>query len=95
VLEDVQQTGPVDSVARKLLSTILEPFDVGAGMPVRISASIGISVFPDDAGDGATLVKHADMAMYAAKQAGKNAYRFFMEGPAANDPKTESSEKKA
>jgi diguanylate cyclase (GGDEF)-like protein/PAS domain S-box-containing protein len=95
VLEDVQQTGPVDSVARKLLSTILEPFDVGVSMPVRISGSIGISVFPDDAGDGATLVKHADMAMYAAKQAGKNGYRFFKEGPAANDPKTQASEKNA
>jgi predicted signal transduction protein with EAL and GGDEF domain len=47
--------------------------------------SIGISVFPDDAPDAASLIKHADTAMYSAKQAGKNAYRFFAPSPAAND----------
>ncbi len=88
VLEDVQDTVPVDSVARKLLASVLEPFAVGPEQQATISASIGISLFPDDAGDGATLVKHADMAMYAAKQAGKNGYRFFTSGPAANDAKT-------
>ena len=44
---------------------------------VAISASIGISLFPDDAADAETLMKHADSAMYGAKQAGKNACRFF------------------
>ncbi|HYG55258.1 MAG TPA: GAF domain-containing protein [Burkholderiales bacterium] len=95
VLEDVQDTMPVDSVARKLLASILEPFVVAPGKEATISASIGISVFPDDAGDGATLIKHADMAMYAAKQAGKNAYRFFTSGPAANDQKPGLSEQEA
>ena len=44
-----------------------------------------MSLYPDDAGDAATLLKHADAAMYSAKQAGKNAYRFFKAVPAAND----------
>ena len=40
-----------------------------------------MSVFPDDAGDAQTLMKHADMAMYAAKEAGKNSYRFYLVEP--------------
>ena len=51
-----------------------------------MTASIGISLFPDDAADAAALMKHADIAMYAAKQAGKNTCRFYSAGPAANDP---------
>jgi diguanylate cyclase (GGDEF)-like protein/PAS domain S-box-containing protein len=84
VLEDVNDTAPVERVAIKLLAAIQQPYDLG-GKQAIVSASIGISLFPDDAGDAATLVKHADMAMYSAKQAGKNRYRFFTSGPAAND----------
>ena len=78
VLEDLQSNVPAERVAQKLLAALMEPYDLGGGRQARISASIGISVFPDDAGDGATLMKHADSAMYSAKQAGKNAYRFFV-----------------
>ncbi len=85
VLEDISDSGPAERVAQKLLAELARPYDVGAGGSVQISVSIGASVFPDDAGDGATLMKHADEAMYAAKQAGKNAYRFFGARPAAND----------
>jgi diguanylate cyclase (GGDEF)-like protein len=85
VLEDIQDAAPAERVAEKLLEVLAEPYDLGGDKPVRISASLGVSVFPDDAGDGATLMKHADAAMYAAKQAGKNAYRFFAARPAAND----------
>jgi diguanylate cyclase (GGDEF)-like protein len=56
------------------------------GAQATVTASIGISIFPDDAGDAAALMKHADIAMYAAKQAGKNTVRFYSAGPAANDP---------
>jgi diguanylate cyclase (GGDEF)-like protein len=57
-------------VAGRLLEVVATPVQAGTQM-VQMTASIGISVFPDDAGDGATLVKHADTAMYAVKQAGK------------------------
>jgi diguanylate cyclase (GGDEF)-like protein/PAS domain S-box-containing protein len=87
VLEDLPDNAPAERVARKLLEAISPPYEVGGGKQARVSASIGISVYPDDAGDAVTLIKHADTAMYAAKQAGKNAYRFFTAGPAANDPK--------
>lgn len=47
------------------------------GHALRVTTSIGISVFPDDALDAETLLKHADIAMYHAKQSGKNVYRVF------------------
>ncbi|MBV8033386.1 MAG: diguanylate cyclase [Betaproteobacteria bacterium] len=74
VLEDQQESEAVDTVARKLLAEIRRPVDLGTGT-VSVSASIGVSIFPDDAADATTLVKHADAAMYRAKQAGKNAFR--------------------
>jgi diguanylate cyclase (GGDEF)-like protein len=72
-------------VANKLLAETLRPCTV-PGAQASVSASIGISMFPDDAADAAALMKHADIAMYAAKQAGKNTCRFYSSGPAANDP---------
>ena len=84
VLEDIQDLVPVETVSRKLLAEIPRPFAVPGG-DVQVSASIGISVLPDDAIDAAALMKHADTAMYAAKQAGKNTLRFYST-PAANDP---------
>ena len=68
---------PVESVANKLLARRCAPTTCPAGGQARVTASIGISIFPDDAADAAALMKHADTAMYAAKQAGKNAYCFF------------------
>jgi diguanylate cyclase (GGDEF)-like protein/PAS domain S-box-containing protein len=85
VLEDLQSTTPAERVAAKLLEAVKQPYDIGGGTAVQVSASIGVSVYPDDAGDAPTLMKHADTAMYEAKQAGKNAYRFFVADPAAND----------
>jgi diguanylate cyclase (GGDEF)-like protein len=92
VLEDINDAAPAERVATKLLAALAEPYDIGAGAPVRISASIGVSLFPDDAGDAATLLKHADAAMYSAKQAGKNAYRFFKSVAAANDGRAASAQ---
>jgi diguanylate cyclase (GGDEF)-like protein/PAS domain S-box-containing protein len=85
VLEDIQDLAPVETVSRKLLSEIGRPLHL-AGTDLQVTASIGISVLPDDAVDASALMKHADTAMYAAKQAGKNTLRFYSSGPAANDP---------
>jgi diguanylate cyclase (GGDEF)-like protein/PAS domain S-box-containing protein len=85
VLEEVQDMTPVETVAKKLLTEAERPYAI-AGHEATVTASIGISVFPDDAVDGSSLMKHADTAMYAAKQAGKNTYSFYSSGPAANDP---------
>jgi diguanylate cyclase (GGDEF)-like protein len=77
VLEDVQDSGTLEMVARKLLAELARPYELSSSEPAHISASIGISLHPDDASDAAALMKHADMAMYSAKQAGKNALRFY------------------
>jgi diguanylate cyclase (GGDEF)-like protein/PAS domain S-box-containing protein len=65
-------------VARKIQRSLLPAFDLG-GHQVYSRASIGIAVYPEDGPDVQTLLKHADTAMYAAKGAGRNRYRFFSE----------------
>lgn len=62
-------------VALKIKEQITEPI-AGGENDFFTSASIGVSLFPDDAGDGETLLRHADTAMYAAKAVGGNAIRF-------------------
>ncbi|HWM42728.1 MAG TPA: diguanylate cyclase, partial [Burkholderiales bacterium] len=81
-------TEPVEVVANKLLLETVRPYRLpgeGGHATARVTASIGISIFPDDAAGAVALMKHADIAMYAAKQAGKNTCRFYSSGPAAND----------
>ncbi len=63
-------------VAERIIEAVSNPV-VLDGQPVLVGASIGISFFPHDGGDAMTLQKHADMAMYAAKQAGRGQYRVF------------------
>jgi len=48
-----------------------------AGQDLKVGASIGIALAPGDATDGATLLKHADMAMYQAKREGRCGYRCY------------------
>ncbi len=85
VLEEVSDPEPVEVVANKLLLETVRPYKL-PGAEASVTASIGISMFPDDAADAVALMKHSDIAMYAAKQAGKNTCRFYSSGPAANDP---------
>jgi diguanylate cyclase (GGDEF)-like protein/PAS domain S-box-containing protein len=63
----------------RLLSVIAEPIAI-AGNSVCVGASIGVSIYPLDEGDGDALLRHADQAMYVAKQSGKN--RFYIYDPA-------------
>lgn len=62
--------------AEKLLETLTAPVTIG-GHECRVTASVGIATFPEDGRDGPALVKCADMAMYVAKDDGKNGYRFY------------------
>ncbi len=77
VLEEISENKALETVARKLLLEIARPFSPAPGHEAALTASIGVSFFPDDAGDAETLMKHADMSMYDAKQCGKNCFRFF------------------
>jgi diguanylate cyclase (GGDEF)-like protein len=58
-------------------ASLAKPFFVG-GMQLQVSASIGVSAFPGDGNDAQTLLKHADIAMYGAKQRGKNTYQMYL-----------------
>ena len=63
-------------VAEKILRA-LEPGFVVDGREFVIGASVGISLFPADAGDGEALLRNTDAAMYRAKELGRNNYRFY------------------
>jgi len=68
----------VAAVARKLIDTIAKPIAIDA-RSLALSSSVGISTYPEDGIDAASLLKHADMAMCRAKQDGPGAMRFFAE----------------
>lgn len=76
VLTEIAHAEDPALVARRILQALDQPFSLGTGT-VSIAASIGISVFPGDGEDADTLVKNADTAMYAVKDQGRNAYRFY------------------
>lgn len=63
-------------VASKIREVLRAPFEL-QGHEVNVTASIGITIHPEDASDFDTLIKYADTAMYRAKQAGRDTYRFF------------------
>ena len=66
----------VAMVAAKLIDSLREPIAVDHH-ELSITVSVGIAVYPEDGTDVDTLLKHADVAMYGAKQSGRNAYHFF------------------
>jgi diguanylate cyclase (GGDEF)-like protein/PAS domain S-box-containing protein len=63
-------------VARHILSAARKPVQIGE-QQCRVTASIGIALFPDDAQEAPTLLKNADMALYRAKEEGKNTLQFY------------------
>ena len=76
LLPCIKQRAEAAAVARKVLAAVLEPIDLD-GHDCRVSASIGVCVFPDAAQDEQALMSNADAAMYRAKQNGKNNAQFF------------------
>ena len=81
LLNDAHERDNAEMVANKIISSIAQPFSL-EGKTVHIGASIGIARYPYDAPTGGTLLIVADKAMYAAKAAGKNTYRFGTPGDA-------------
>ncbi len=63
-------------VARKLIAALQAPMLI-EGHELTVSTSVGIAVFPEDGEDASTLLKHADVAMYCAKDQGRNTYHYF------------------
>ena len=85
--QEVADKNEVMAVAQKVLSAIIKPL-VLRGRECRVTASIGVAMFPADGADEQTLTKNADMAMYLVKDEGKNNVRFF-----SPDMKCQSVEK--
>jgi diguanylate cyclase (GGDEF)-like protein/PAS domain S-box-containing protein len=78
LMEDLGEAGQCASLAEQLIAAIRAPMPL-RGHTVEIGASMGMAFFPEDGDDPLELMKRADMAMYAAKAAGRNTYRFFQE----------------
>jgi diguanylate cyclase (GGDEF)-like protein len=76
VLEDLSNATDAAVVADKVLNCCAEPFTID-GRELHVSASIGVSVYPEDGRDGETLLKNADTAMYRAKDKGRAVYQFY------------------
>jgi len=76
LLESFRDVTYLGLVAQKIIAAVEKPVSL-EGNKVSIGASIGIALYPDDAGDSSVLLRHADVAMYHAKQLGRNTFQFF------------------
>jgi diguanylate cyclase (GGDEF)-like protein len=87
ILEETADGADVEGIARNLLAVLSRPLQL-SGHECHTTASIGIAMYPSDGVDAQTLTKNADMAMYLAKEDGKNGFRFF-----TNEVKAQSIER--
>ncbi len=78
LLRDVSNGDQIANVARRILVAVVRPLTLN-GQECRVTASIGASLFPSDANDEVTLIKNAEAAMYAAKEAGRNTFLLHSE----------------
>jgi diguanylate cyclase (GGDEF)-like protein/PAS domain S-box-containing protein len=76
IIGRLRDTADVDVFAHRLLTALEEPFPID-DRELVVTASIGISLYPDHALEGGDLLRHADAAMYVAKDSGRNAYRLY------------------
>ncbi|MBM4180265.1 MAG: PAS domain S-box protein [Betaproteobacteria bacterium] len=76
LMEEIGSEQQAAHLARDLLRLLSKPYHV-SGHDIFLSASIGISLHPEDGDDAETLIKHADTAMYRAKEGGRNGYQFY------------------
>jgi diguanylate cyclase (GGDEF)-like protein/PAS domain S-box-containing protein len=76
ILSGLERVGSVDRIAQAIVDALGRPFDL-AGELAAVSASVGIALYPADARELTDLLSHADQAMYASKNAGRNRYSYF------------------
>jgi diguanylate cyclase (GGDEF)-like protein/PAS domain S-box-containing protein len=81
LLADISRTEDITIIVRKIMNSFQKRYRI-AGHDLPITTSIGISIYPDDGKEMDTLFRYADIAMYHAKEMGKNTYRFY--NPAIN-----------
>ncbi|MBL8658277.1 MAG: diguanylate cyclase [Rhodospirillales bacterium] len=78
ILPNIETAANAEPVVQKILQAFAHPFLL-SDLEAVVSASIGITVFPDDGNDPETLMKNADVAMYRSKERGRNTFEFFSE----------------
>lgn len=76
IISGLDHASSVDRVAHNIITALRQPFRLEGGDGC-VSASVGIALFPSDASDALELLRHADQAMYAAKNAGRNRFHYF------------------
>ncbi len=76
LLPNIAGAQDAEAVAQKMLGVLIQPFQIN-GEELHIGGSIGIALFPSDGEDVDTLLKNSDIAMYHAKENGRNNYQFF------------------
>lgn len=76
LITSLQRVEDISQSMQRVLSAVAEPIAIN-GWDYQVSCSIGVSIYPDDAGDPNTLLKNADSAMFKAKQTGRNNFQFY------------------
>ncbi len=88
LLGDLADSQQLELALRRILETVSAPYTIEE-QTISISASIGVAIYPLDEADADTLLRHADQAMYLAKQAGRNRFHWF---DVANDRHAQTSQ---
>jgi len=78
LLPSLARLDDVSKLAEKIIHSLTRPFRI-RGRDIYTSTSIGISIFPDDSSDDETLIRNADLAMYQAKEHGRNTFMLYSE----------------
>ncbi|HEY9099653.1 MAG TPA: EAL domain-containing protein [Thiobacillus sp.] len=80
ILEDLERPDEAADVAMEVIHMLEQSFVLPSEHEVYVGASIGISLFPEDGATCTELIQHADVALYQAKEAGRNTFRFYTPG---------------
>lgn len=76
IFEDCAEASSVDAFAKEIIGLVSQPFHIN-GQDLRIGCSIGITIFPEHGSNPDQLIQDADIAMYYAKDQGRNTYKYF------------------
>ncbi len=74
---DIKSQDHIKEIIAKARAAFIDPFRIGLGQELRLSASMGVAFFPNDGRDAAELVRNAETALYMAKESGRDGYRLF------------------